>query len=182
MLRVVKSIGEKIKTSPQRAVVMCIVLGGLLFAPSMQAMEVHVASIDPEATCDIMDTSSVNFGNYSPLSSSPVKSTGTIRVQCRGSGKGPFPITITISAGRSGNSTQRYIPAGATKLQYNLYCDANLTMIWGDGITKPGCSVTVPDNNPISFTVYGKISSTGQNVNAGGPYTDNLTVDTENNR
>jgi spore coat protein U-like protein len=172
-----KSIGEKIKISPQRAVGMCIVLGGLLFSPSMQAMEAQIASMAPKATCDIMNTSSVKFGNYNPLSSSPVTSTGTIRVRCTGSGTGPFPVTITLSGGSSGNPTQRYMPAGTTKLQYNLYCDANRTIIWGDGITQPGCKLTVPSKQPISFTVYGKISSTGQNVNAGGPYTDNLTVD-----
>jgi spore coat protein U-like protein len=181
LLHVSKIIGDRIKISRQCAAGMCIVLGGLLFAPSIQAMEAieaHIASMDRDEDCRIIQTTGINFGNYNPLLANQQLTEGSITVRCRDDKKsGPVKIIITMSAGNSGNALDRSMRLGNTDLKYNLYCDETRQSIWGDGKTTQGCSTPINPNEDNVVRVYGKISSTGQNVRAGA-YTDNLNVST----
>lgn len=76
------------------------------------------------------------FGVYAPATPTPVDSTGLIQISCVGDPDPGQPgfYTISISGGTSGNPANRYMPSGPSgQLSYNLYQDATLTTIWGDG-------------------------------------------------
>ena len=86
---------------------------------------------------------------------------------------------ITISAGGSADQVNRAMtgPGGAT-LAYNLYTDATLGTIWGDGTAGTG----VVQENGQDITTIGSTTITGRillgdaQVAAAGLYTDTVTV------
>jgi spore coat protein U-like protein len=133
---------------------------------------VLVAAARPADACLIDSTSSVSFGSYDVLSSSPLESTGTITYICVVS----LSIRIDLSNGGGASYVTRKMsgPAG-DKLNYNLYLDAARTRIWGDGTNSterygPFVGLLVLS----TLTVYGRVSPQ-QDVRAGA-YSDSITV------
>ena len=121
----------------------------------------------PARACTIGATG-VAFGTYDPKSSSGRTGFGTISLDCHPNAK---PV-IALGAGLSGNLFQRRMTNGTSSLVYNLYTDAGLSSIWGDGI---GGTLALPaPKKGSSHTVYGRIPA-GQNVSA-GTYSDTLVV------
>jgi spore coat protein U-like protein len=127
------------------------------------------------AACSV-STTNINFGTYDVFSITPKDSTGTITVTCGP----PPPPHITISIGPSPNSGV-FIPrkmrslSGSDYLNYNLFSNASMSSVWGDG--TGGTSVvetkTTP-GQPGFATIYGRIPA-GQDVSA-GTYSETLTV------
>jgi spore coat protein U-like protein len=134
------------------------------------------------AACAV-STTPVNFGSYDVLSSTPLDSTGSVTVDCSvgvGPPNPPVDVLITISqSANSGSFNPRKMKnvAGTDLLNYNLYSNASMVSIWGDG-TGGTSTVTLTKVNknapPVVTTVYGRILG-GQDVSA-GPYSDVLTV------
>lgn len=125
-----------------------------------------------------ISASPVIFGNYDPLSASPVTGTGTLTFQCQ-SGVTGLGITYTISlSSGSGTYTQRTLTSGPNILNYNLYTDSTLTTVWGDG-SSGSATVATTVSKPqasagVTNTVYGNIPALQDVVP--GSYTDNITV------
>ena len=127
------------------------------------------------AACSIA-TTNINFGTYDVFSITPKDSTGTITVTC-GS---PPPPHVTITIGSSPNSGG-FIPrklrssSGTDFLNYNLFTDASMVSVWGDGTsgTSTVPKVVTP-GRPVIATVYGRIPAK-QNVSV-GTYSETLTV------
>jgi spore coat protein U-like protein len=127
------------------------------------------------AACSV-STTNINFGTYDVFSITPKDSTGTITVTC-GS---PPPPHVTITIGSSPNSGG-FIPrklkptSGTDFLNYNLFTDASMTSVWGDGTggTSTVSKVVTPGRPGIA-TVYGRIPAK-QNVSV-GTYSETLTV------
>jgi spore coat protein U-like protein len=81
-----------------------------------------------------------------------------------------------LSTGSSGTFAPRALRNGTDQLAYNLFRDAALTSVWGDG--TGGTSVFFKTNphpiKPVVLTIYGRIPSL-QDVGAGS-YADTIIV------
>lgn len=125
-----------------------------------------------------ISASPVIFGNYDPLSATPVTGTGTLTFLCQsGVTGGGITYTISLSSG-SGTYTQRTLTSGPNVLNYNLYTDSTLTTVWGDG-SSGSATVSTTISKPqasagVTNIVYGNIPAMQDVVP--GSYTDNITV------
>ena len=137
----------------------------MAFAPTMASA----------ASCTA-GASGVAFGLYNPLSSSANTSTGSVTVTCAGVGL-LYSYTITLSAG-AGSYAQRQLTGTATPLNYNLYTNAGMTSIWGDGTagtsTVTDSYVLTLGNAAKSYPLYANMPAL-QNV-AAGAYSDSIIV------
>lgn len=136
--------------------IMLLVVGLLLNVPLARA------------AC-MIDIIAVNFGYYDVFESNDLETTGTINLSCEP--KSAF--MITLSTGNSNDYVARNLSYGTHQLIYNLYANAGMTKILGDG----SASTVVLDGNNVknrTLTVYGRIPAQ-QNVRV-GTYTDNIMV------
>jgi spore coat protein U-like protein len=102
-----------------------------------------------EAACTL-STSGIAFGGYDPFVNENVDSVANINVTCDDT----TSYSIALSTG-SGTYETRVMTSGLHHLLYNLYIDAALTTVWGDGT---GQSMTVSDTQSVAnYTVYGRI-------------------------
>ena len=125
-----------------------------------------------------ISASPVIFGNYDPLSATPVTGTGVLTFLCqRGVPGGGITYTISLSSG-SGTFAQRTLTSGPNVLNYNLYTDPTLTTVWGDGSAGTATVVTAISRANalagVTNTVYGNIPALQDVVP--GSYSDSITV------
>lgn len=125
-----------------------------------------------QAACTV-GTGGVDFGAYDVFNGSPTDSTSTITVSCDSSAS----YTVLLSSG-NGTYDARYLSSSPDSLFYNLYTDATLSTIWGDGSAGTGTvgGITLGGTQE-NHTVYGRIPA-GQNVSA-GTYLDSIIVTVE---
>lgn len=144
------------RSSPSLALFFCLLLG-------MSCTSARAAS------CTVT-SNTVNFGSYDVFSSSPLDSSGTLKIRCN---PGNTPYTISLNNGLYGSITNRSMRNNSSNqsLSYNLYTDATYATIWGDGT---GGGVTVSGSAPNDYTVYGRIPPL-QDVGVGS-YSDIITV------
>lgn len=125
------------------------------------------------ALCSVNSTS-LAFGSFSPLTGDTVDSTGTITVTCI---LQLSSYTIALSHGGSGTYSPRRMASGGNHLEYNLYTDATYSQVWGDGT---GGSATVAGGAALlgsrDHTIYGRIPLTSQRAAMVGSYSDSITV------
>lgn len=69
-------------------------------------------------------------------------STATITVTCTTSDLAPVAITGSISLTGAGAPFARELAAGPNRLGYQLFLDSLRTMVWGDGGSGGGRSIT----------------------------------------
>lgn len=121
--------------------------------------------------CTVSSTP-VSFGIYNVFSSVDLLSTGSVTLSnCIGSGT----AQVSLSTGQHSTSfTTRALlnTGGSDLLDYNLYLDAALTAVWGDG--TGGSNVWLTTGNS-SHTVFGKIPA-GQSGVSVGTYGDSVGV------
>jgi spore coat protein U-like protein len=139
-----------------------LVLAAIVFLPALARAQCSVSTVG------------VNFGNYNPLSSSSVSSSGTITVLCS------KRSTVSIAIGASPNSgsfqpRKIKLTSGADLLSYNLYTTSALTTIWGDGTSGTSTvSSTIAKGASTDFIVYG-LAPGSQDVYIGS-YNETLTA------
>ncbi|MGH8281630.1 MAG: Csu type fimbrial protein, partial [Gammaproteobacteria bacterium] len=107
--------------------------------------------------CAISSTT-VSFGNYDPLSSTALTSTGTLTFNCTsGVPRRGVSFIITLNPGNSGTYTMRTLKSGSSALNYNLYTDATDTTVWGDGSAGTGTFTGnfLKNSPPVNVLVYG---------------------------
>ena len=125
------------------------------------------------ASACLVSATTLNFGTYSPSSGTALTGTSTVTVNCT-SGS---PYTTLLNVGSGGGAfTGRTLLSGSNTLNFNLYKDAALTQVWGDGtgstFTVAGTGSGLLTANTI--TVYGEIPiSQDKPV---GTYTSLITV------
>ncbi|MBH1970774.1 spore coat protein U domain-containing protein [Moraxellaceae bacterium AER2_44_116] len=119
-----------------------------------------------QPTCSI-NVQSVNFGSYDIFSNIALDSTGNIDVVCDAN----MNYKITLSTGAGTYSSRKMLYA-TSWLNYNLYIDAAMTSVWGDGTL--GTAVINDKSRSRSYAIYGRIPAR-QNVYAGS-YSDSLIV------
>jgi len=128
-----------------------------------------------EAACNVGATN-INFGPYDVFSNLPKDSTGTVSVTCD---EAPPPI-VTIRIGPSFNSggfkpRQMRHTTRPDRLNYNLFIDSSMSVIWGDGTGGTSTvSNKVTKNKTWVSTLYGRIPA-GQDVSA-GTYSETVAV------
>lgn len=129
------------------------------------------AAAAPSCSASVM--TGLSFGAYDVFSAAPLTTTARIRLNCP---KGQAP-QITIGTGNNSTTFRARRLSGGTGaatdfLEYNVYQDAAMTVIWGDG--TDGSSSFVSASGNAQLLLYGRIPA-GQDV-AAGTYTDTLTV------
>ena len=118
------------------------------------------------ATCTV-SAGGIAFGGYDPFINQNLDSVGTISINCNVA----TAYSIALSPG-GGSYDERMMTSGIHQLLYNLYTDATLTTVWGDGT---GHSATVGGNQAIAnHTVYGRVPG-AQNAHVGS-YNDTIVV------
>lgn len=128
-----------------------------------------------EAACNVA-TTNINFGTYDVFSNSPRDSTGTVSVDCD---EAPPPIVV-IKIGPSFHSggfnpRQMRHTTRSDKLNYNLFTDSSMSVIWGDGTRGTATASNKVTKNKLWFTtIYGRIPA-GQDVSA-GTYSETISV------
>lgn len=101
------------------------------------------------ATCTV-SASGIAFGGYDPFVNQDVDSVANVSVNCDAT----TSYSIALSTG-TGSYDSRVMTSGIHQLLYNLYIDATLTTVWGDGT---GHSAMVSDTQAVAnHTVYGRI-------------------------
>lgn len=128
-----------------------------------------------EAACNLA-TTNINFGTYDVFSNLPRDSTGRVSVDCD---EAPPPI-VTVRIGPSFHSggfrpRQMRHTTRSERLDYNLFIDPSMSVIWGDG-TQGTSTVSdkVHKNKPWVQTLYGRIPA-GQDVSVGA-YSETVSV------
>ena len=122
-----------------------------------------------------VSASGVSFGAYNVLAPAPTDSTGSVVLECSPSDKN---IRVSLSTGASGTYLARALTQGSDQLLYNLYIDAAMTAVWGDG--TGGTSVlsianwTGGPNASQIHTIYGRLPA--QQDAAAGTYSDSIVV------
>lgn len=132
------------------------------------------------AACSV-SAQPTSFGNYNPLSVTPLDAAGQVTVDCSFLLSLLTTYTVKLSTGSSGTYSPRRMQSGANTLNYNLYLDALRALTWGNGsggtqfisntqlIGALGFSATYP--------VYGRVPAQ-QNV-APATYSDTIVVTLE---
>jgi spore coat protein U-like protein len=146
-----------------------VILSGIIMLP------VNAFTAQPVGTCSVTPLGGINFGNYDIFSTTPVDATGTIQILCDRTQPsveidiGPSPNSGGFNPRQMKHSSLNYL------FKYNLYTDAGMSVIWGDGA---GGTSTVHQkttkNVPLNVTIYGRIPA-GQDVYVGS-YGETLTV------
>lgn len=124
--------------------------------------------------CIFGASTALAFGAYDPLSALPTDSTSTLSYRCP---QKPPPLRILIDRGLTGSYAARELRQGAEVLLYNVYLDAQRTIVWGDGTdgSRVGPMVVVQgDAGTRTVYVFGRIPA-GQDA-ALGVYSDTLRV------
>jgi spore coat protein U-like protein len=141
------------------------------------ALAAWIGSGDPavaqSATACVISLTGVQFGTYDVFSAVPLRSTGTIVYRC---GNRVRDMTIALTRGQSSTYMTRTMRRVGEPLHYNLYLDAALAVVWGDG--SAGTSFysvrNARNNREVAITIYGSIPAQ-QDVSA-GTYTDDVTA------
>jgi spore coat protein U-like protein len=136
------------------------------------------------ATCTVANAT-LTFGSYNPVSGSANMASTSITVTCSAvlglGATATVSYNILISAGSSGDVTNRAMTGGTPSLPYNIYTSGSYTTVW-DNTT--GVSGSVLLSGPLGLpvlvsgsdtkTAFGRILAS-QPVQAGS-YLDTLTI------
>ncbi|MBC7445253.1 MAG: spore coat protein U domain-containing protein [Polaromonas sp.] len=131
-------------------------------------------------------SSGLAFGVYptlgfaGQLGSADVTSTASISIACQGMPAGSFyTLALGPSAAGSGNRIgTRYLAntRGGDLMAFNLFTDANRTVVWGDGVTGALIRGTLDaGGSHSSVAVYGKIPA-GQSTLRAGSFLGSMTI------
>ncbi|WP_395390966.1 spore coat U domain-containing protein [Novosphingobium sp. BL-8A] len=127
------------------------------------------ATVQPSCT---VSATALAFGNYNPLSATPLDGTSTITVNCTTGST----YTVGLNAGATSGATvtTRQMLLSSNALNYTLYRDSGRTNNWGNTPGTDTPALATATTSPASITVYGRIPAL-QNVPAGS-YADTVTV------
>lgn len=144
---------------PLRHMIPALLAGSLLCAPAV----VHAAP-----ACSASVNGALDFGTYDVYSPVAPTATARLRLTCP---KGLTP-QVTISSGNSGAFDWRELRSGTDALRYNVFLDAAMTVVWGDG--TGGSSAFTSATGNAQLTLYARVPA-GQDATAGA-YSDVLVV------
>jgi spore coat protein U-like protein len=124
--------------------------------------------------CTILNASGVSFGAYNSLDRAAVDSTGSVSFRCTGV-QATDSIQVQLGRGSASSTIPRSMQYRTSRLEYNLYMDAQRSLVWGDGT---GGTVFYarrpPEGVAVSVPVYGRIPA--RQMVIAGPYSDLVVV------
>ena len=116
------------------------------------------------------------FGFYNGVTKAQVTTTTTFSLTC--TGPGSLDYVVTLSPGQSATASARYMTNGRRRLIYQVYRDAALSQVLGDGSAGTFAirgSATLPaSESDITGYIYAVIPA-GQ-APVPGSYTDTLVL------
>ncbi|MCU0805626.1 MAG: spore coat U domain-containing protein [Burkholderiales bacterium] len=127
----------------------------------------------------LVNSPTLNFGTYNP-GSGAVTQNATISVRCtKNTG-----FTVALNGGQAANINARKMKSTSTPaetLEYQLYTNAGLTTVFGDGTTGStgaGTGAGMGVINAVNLTVYGQLPDSAANQSAAvlTDYTDSVTI------
>jgi spore coat protein U-like protein len=122
-----------------------------------------------------VSVTALSFGDY--FASAPAADTGnfTVTASCVGGTDSPVlpPLSVALTSGLGGFAA-RMMANGPDSLSYQIYTDAALNNVWGDGSGGTTLDSTGGGAPSQDFTGYGRIPA-GQWVSVGS-YADSITV------
>ena len=130
------------------------------------------ATVTPDCRISVTDLS---FGQYDPLGqngSRELDAAAGVSMLCTRDAR----AKIAIDTGRNPGAGTRGLAAGAQRVAYQIYRDADRTQVWGSGADAQQF-VSAGNQAPQQFNVYARIPP-GQEV-ASGTYTDVVTATVE---
>lgn len=167
-----------------RNFIACLSAGSLLAltgatqaAPPNPATTTIAVSATVSKNCSVGATAAA-FGAYYPGTGN-MSSSSTVTVKCtKGTG---FTVALDKGTTTGGSLAQRLMSDGAAgdTLQYNLYKDAAMTIVWGDGtgVTQTNGGSGSGMGTGLTFTAYAGLPDAGTNLNAPpATYNDTVTV------
>jgi spore coat protein U-like protein len=151
-----------IPRSTMRRVPLLIALATALLVPSAARA----------GRCKIDSIGNMAFGQYNVFSAAPLDALGSIGYDCSAT---PGPV-ITLSRGSSGTYDFRTLQQGANVLRYNVFLDANRSIVFGDD-TGNSSAFDGRNGRKQLVALYGRIF-VSQSVPA-GTYSDTLVATLE---
>ncbi len=123
------------------------------------------------ASCSVVTTNPLAFGNYDPISATPNDAATTISVTCtNGSG---YDVLMNAGGGSGATIAARKMTSSGNLLTYAIYRDTNRTNLWG--VTLGSNVVSgVGTGAAQSIDVYGRIPA--NQTAPVGSYTDTVVV------
>lgn len=146
-----------------------------IFASAIACLVAFTPRDAHAAICAFESVVGTSFGTYDVFDPAALTSTGGLRILCTVVGASDV-ITVELSRGSSSTFLPRTMTRPGASLSYNLYLDAALTTVWGDGTsgTSRYGPVTPPDGSAFTITIYGQLPAR-QNVSVGA-YSDTITA------
>lgn len=167
-----------------RNFIACLSAGSLLaLAGAAQAAPPNPATTSIAVSATVTKNCSVGataaaFGAYYPGTGN-MATNSTVTVKCT---KGTtFTVSLDKGTTTGGTIANRLMTDGAAgdTLQYNLYKDAAMTIVWGDasGTSQTNAGTGSGMGTGLTFTAYGQLPDAGANLNAPpATYNDTVTV------
>ena|SRR5256885_1073397 len=118
------------------------------------------------ASCKNLGASGIIFPAYNVYATADTTQVGTITYSC----PPPLVPTVSLSASQDGAYRPRHLLGFTGVVNYELYADAAMTIVWGFGTDEQ----TLPAKNNATANIYGRIFA-GQDV-AVGTYNDVIMV------
>lgn len=153
-----------------------LMLGGLLMSERA------------EAACDPVTVTNLNFGNI--YTDGNIDVTALVSYECDVTLGllSTFPVCIQIGKeGQDSSVMDRRLRSGEDALSYNIYADANRTIVWGDEGITGSPSAQIFRHPPVlvglltykifgTQTIYGRLPISNFMANKAGNYASTLTV------
>lgn len=146
----------------------------LTASPALAATDTTTFTVSANIVADCnLSATNLAFGSYDAAGASPLDATSSISVYC--SNGLAYDMALNVGSG-GGTFTTRTLASGGNTLNFNLYSNAGLSTIWGDGTGTTGTLSGTGTGllSAIAHTVYGRIAS-GQD-RAIGSYASTITV------
>jgi len=122
------------------------------------------------SSCSVV-AQDLTFGNYDPVSSTPLDAATTMSVTCTNGTA--YQVALGLGNGTGATTTTRYMVNGANKLGYTLYRDSNRTLLWGQTVGTDTLSGT-GTGAAATVNVYGRVAIAQTAI--AGAYQDTVVV------
>lgn len=131
-------------------------------------------AVAPGGSCSVT-SAALNFGSVGDPSEGETDTAGTVSFNCTNG----LPISLDLGTGSQPDISARparrrlFSSASNAYLHYNLFADANHTVVWGSGLGGSAVNVLGTGTNQ-TVPIYGRIFR--QRAPGLGVYTDTLVV------
>jgi len=122
------------------------------------------------ASCGVA-TNTLAFGNYDPVSATPLDAATTLAVTCTNGTA--YEVSMNAGSGTGATVAARKMSSSSDLLTYSIYRDSGRTNVWG--VTSGSNTVTGTGSGAAqTLNVYGRIPA--NQTAPTGSYTDTVTV------